>query len=78
MAATESFRRASNRTRSNWRLTISQPPKLADHYPLTNPANVRRFDESMANWVRQTEGDLRRTIEQALGNTRDDPTAPKS
>jgi hypothetical protein len=76
--ANESFRRAANRTRSNWRLTIGQPPKLSDHYPLTNPANVRRFDDAMAQWTRQLEGDLRRTIEQALGNTRDEPTAPAS
>ena len=70
----ESFRRAASRTRTNWRLTISPPPKLADYYPLTNPANVRRYDEANQAWVRELEGNLRRTIEHGLGNTKDDPT----
>lgn len=74
MAANESFRRSASRTRTNWRLTISAPPKLADFMPVTRPDNVRRFDESMAAWTRELEGNIRKTFEQGLGNTLDEPT----
>lgn len=71
----ESFRRSANRIRSNWRLTIGQHPRIADFQPIQNPLNQRKYDEAVANWVRELEGNLRRTIEQATGNTRDEPTS---